>query len=199
MAFEDLTDLKCQVPEPSMPDYGVLQSPVLNGPSNKIDRLGGGFLIKYSLPPEMMEPDGRRIVARCMLAKRFGAILAYPQVEFAVGTPGNVITVAGAHDGGMAVAITGATPDYAVRLGQALNIIRHGHPYLYFAARQVVLDGSGAGSIPLTTPLRTKLLGAEPVNLVRPVIAGWITGDNFSWPIDMQRTVGLSFDLQERA
>mgnify|MGYP000020522493 CR=1 FL=1 len=36
-------------------------------------------------------------------------------------------------------------------------------------------------------------------HLAKPVIEGWIEGDNFNWPIDMQRTVGLKFDVVERA
>ena len=33
------------------------------------------------------------------------------------------------------------------------------------------LDGAGAGTIELTRPLRTKLVGGEAVNLAKPVIA----------------------------
>ena len=71
--------------------------------------------------------------------------------------------------------------------------------FFLFAAAQAVLDGAGAGTIELTRPLRTKLVGGEAVNLAKPVIEGWIEGDNFNWPIDMQRTVGLKFDVVERA
>ena len=199
MAFVDLTDVECQLAEPGMPDFGVLQKPVLGGPINKIDRLGGGHTLSYTVPPKMMEPDGRRLVARCQMAKRYGVVLEVPQVEFDVGTPGVGITIAGAVAGGRYAQITGATPRYAVRMGQALNIKRNGHRYLYFAAAQAVLDGAGAGTIELTRPLRTKLVGGEAVNLAKPVIEGWIEGDNFNWPIDMQRTVGLKFDVVERA
>lgn len=200
MAFVDLTDLKCQLPEPAMQDFGALQKPVLGGGKiSKVDRLGGGHRLKYTLPPERMEPDGRRIVARCQQAKRYGAIFEVPQVEFEVGAPGNAITVDGAVAGGREVPVTGATAQYAVRQGQALNISRNGHRYLYFAAEQTILDATGSGTIILTAPLRSKLLGSEAVELRRPVIEGWIEGDNFSWPIDMQRTVGLTFDILERA
>ena len=204
MAFVDLTDLRCQIAEPGMPDYGALQKPVLGGGRiSKVDRLGGGHTIKYTVPPEMMEPDGRRLVARCQMAKRYGAIFEIPQVEFEVGpvmrADGTAITVLAAVTGGRTVHITGAAPRYAIRQGQALNIARNGHRYLYFAAEQVALDADGAGELLLTGPLRSKLLGGEVVELRRPVIEGWIEGDNFSWPIDVQRTVGLSFDVVERA
>ena len=92
MAFVDLTDVECQLAEPGMPDFGVLQKPVLGGPINKVDRLGGGHTLSYTVPPKMMEPDGRRLVARCQMAKRYGVVLEVPQEEFAVGTPGVGIT-----------------------------------------------------------------------------------------------------------
>ncbi|MGW8202975.1 hypothetical protein ACWGM0_10560 [Sphingomonas bisphenolicum] len=199
MAFIDLTDVECQLATPALLDYGVLQKPVLGGPINKVDRLGGGHTLSYTVPPKAVEPDGRRLVARCQMAKRYGVILEVPQVDFKVGAPGVGISIASAVAGGRYVDITGATPRYAIRMGQALNITRNGHRYLYFTSEQVILNGAGAGQIALTRPLRTKLLGAEPVNLARPVIEGWIEGDNFSWPIDMQRTVGLKFDVVERA
>lgn len=200
MAFIDLTDLKCQLAEPAMPDYGSLQTPILGGGKiSKVDRIGGGYLLKYTLPPERMEPNGRNIVARCQMAKRQGAIFEVPQVEFSIGTPGTGATVFGAIAGGMTLPITGAAPGYVVRQFQALNITRNGHRYLYFAAQNTTLDGVGSGTIYLTSPLRSKLLGGEAVNLADPVIEGWIQGDNFSWPIDMQRTIGLTFDILERA
>ncbi|WP_234831469.1 hypothetical protein [Sphingobium yanoikuyae] len=201
MAFDpvDLRDIKVQIAEPGMPDPGVLQQPVMGGFTNRIGRLGGGHTAKFTLPPERMEPDGRKLVALAQMAKEYGALFEYPQVDFVVGTPGNGISISGAHAGGRFVAITGATPRYVIRQGQAFNVERVGHPYLYFAAAQTILDDNGAGIVPITRPLRRKLFGGEAVEIRRPVIAGWIVGDNFSWPIDMQRTVGLVFDVLERA
>lgn len=205
MAFNpvDLRDIRVQLAEPGMPDPGVLQQPVMGGFTNRIGRLGGGHTAKFTLPPERMEPDGRKLVALGQMAKEYGALFEYPQVDFDVGAPmradGTPITIVGAHAGGRTVQIADASPGYAVKLGQAFNIERGGLPYLYFAGAETILDDNGAGLLTLTRPLRRKLLGGEPVEIRRPVIAGWIVGDNFSWPIDMQRTVGLTFDVLERA
>lgn len=203
MAFVDLTDVECQLVEPGMPDYGILQKPTRGGRINKIDCIGGGFTLSYTVPPKFMEPDGRKLVARCQMAKRNGVILEVPQVEFDVGAPmrgdGTPITVTAATAGGLSVPITGAAAGYAIRLGQAFNVTRNGHRYLYFAGAETILNGAGAGIVTLTAPLRSKLLGGEAVKIVDPVIEGWIEGDNFSWPIDMQRTVGLKFDVVEKA
>jgi len=200
MSFDpvDLTDIKCQLAMPGMADYSTLQVPEHGGPIFKVDRLGGGFRIEFHLPPENVEPEGRRLIARFQKAKRFGAVIEYPQVDFRVGAPGDP-TVDGGIAGGMMMPVTGGLPKYAVRQGQALNVVKASRSYLYFADAQTILDASGAGELALTTPLRTQLAGGEGVNLRRPIMEGWILGDNFDWPIDRIRMVGLSFTLQERA
>jgi hypothetical protein len=192
----DLSDVPFRTMEPMMPDLGVLQEPILEGPATKINRIGGGFVITAMLPTMPMEPGGRLLIADLQQAKRQGVIIGYDQVGFKIGTPGSP-TVDGAIAGGTTLAITGATPRYVVRKGQALNVTKASKRYLYFAAAQSVLDGSGAGDILLTTPLRTMLAGGEAVNFSAPVVEGWITSD-LSWPIDLDRTTGLSIRVRER-
>jgi len=195
----DLTAIAMRRAEPAMPDYGVLQTPSLGGAVTRIDRLGGGFTLQFTTPPMPIEPDARELAADCQLGKRKGVILSVPQVDFAVGAPGSGVSVNGAHAGGESLSITGAGEHYAIRKGQALNVTRNGHPYLYYAAAAVTLNGSGAGTVLLTTPLRTQLAGGEAVELAAPKFAGWIQGEVFSLPIEENRTVTLSFDVLEAA
>lgn len=193
----DLTDIPFQTMEPMMPDSGVVQKSQLGGASFKLNRIGGGLTVTAQLPPMRMEPDGRRLVARLQLAKRQGLQIAYLQVAFNIGSPGDP-TVDGAVVGGMTLPITGAQPHYEIAQGQALNVTKASRPYLYFAAEAVALDEAGAGEVPLTTPLRTQLVGGEAVELKRPVIEGWLTSD-VNWPIEMDSTTGLSITVEERA
>jgi hypothetical protein len=195
----DLTDIKMQSADGALPDFGALQIPVLGGPVSKVDRLGGGFLLKFATPPMRMEPDGRKFIARCQRAKRQGVIVEIPQPDLVIGAPGAGITIQGATSGGYSVAATGAAAGYVVREGQALNIAKNGHRYLYYAAADVALNGSGAGTIALTSPLRTHLVGGEAVNLAAPVMEGWMQGDNFGWAMQLTRTVSLEFEVLERA
>ncbi|QIG80117.1 hypothetical protein [Stakelama tenebrarum] len=194
----DLTAIKCREATGTLQDFGSLQEPEHGGPSFKIDRLGGGFAIALTIPYEHIEPDGRRWIARLQTARRLGARVEYPQLDLNVGAPGNP-TVDGSAAGGTTLPVTGATPRYAVREGQALNVVKGGRSYLYFAAAQTILDGSGEGDILLTTPLRTQLAGGEGINLGKPILEGWLQGDNFSWTLELIRMVGLNFTLKERA
>jgi hypothetical protein len=193
----DLTDVPFQSAEPRMPENGVTQKPVRRGVITRINWIGSGFSGTLVLPPMLMEPDGRRLVVRLQQAKPAGAIIAYPQPDFNVGSPGSP-TVDGAHAGGTTLSITGATANYAVAQGQALNVTKGGRTYLYFAAAQAILDSDGAGDVVLTTPLRTQLVGGEAVGLAQPVMECWIISE-LAWPINMDRTTGLTISVDERA
>lgn len=195
----DLTAIHMQSAEVAAPDYSSLQIPILGGRTAKVDRLGGGFLLKFTTPPMPMAGDGRKFAARCQRAKRQGIIVEIPQPDLVIGAPGTGITVQSATSGGYNVAITGAAVGYVVREGQALNIAKNGHRYLYYAAADLTLNGSGAGTLSLTSPLRTQLAGTEAINLAAPVIEGWMQGDNFAWAIGSNRTVSLEFEVLERA
>ncbi|WP_260928222.1 hypothetical protein [Novosphingobium sp. 9] len=194
----DLTELKCSGAVPSLMDWAALMEPALGGVTQRVGRLGARFAVQFTSPTMRMEAEGRKWIARLQRAQREGARIAYPQPDFNVGAPG-VPSVSGVHTGGTSLLITGATPRYAVREGQALNLVVAGRYYLYFAAGNVKLDSSGTGTIPLTSPMRTHLAGAEAVELAKPVVEGWLDGTERSWTLDVARTVGLSFTVTERA
>ncbi|MFC0684628.1 hypothetical protein [Novosphingobium clariflavum] len=194
----DLSDLRCNGATPTLLDWSALMEPALGGVTQRVGRLGARFSIEYSTPVTLIESEGRRWIARLQRAQREGGRVEFPQVDFDVGTPG-MPTVDGAHTGGMALNITGASPHYGVREGQALNLTVAGRMYLYFAAETAILDAGGAGTIELTSPMRTFLSGGEAVELAKPMVEGWLDGTERSWTIDLARTVGLQFTITERA
>ena len=194
----DLTGLKCALADMQMLDWGTVLEPPLGGVSQRIDRIGTRFAQSFRTPAMRIEADGRRAIALLQMAKQQGAKVLYPQPDFNIGAPGSPV-VSGAHTGGTALAITGAQPNYTVRLGQALSLTVGGRSYLHFAGAETVLNASGAGTITLTTPMRKHLAGAEPVNLAAPVMEGWLAGSELPWTLEISRSVGLEFTVTERA
>lgn len=194
----DLTDLRCAEATPRLLDWGSTLTPVLGGVSQRLSRRGARFAIDFQLPPMHIEAEGRRTIALLQMAKQQGARLSFPQVGFDVGAPGAPI-VDGAVVGGTTLSITGATPRYPIKIGQAFNVEKAGRSPIYFAAAQTILDGDGAGEVLLTTMLRTALVGGETINIAKPVIEGWVDGDEFGWTLAVSRTVGLSLSVTERA
>lgn len=193
----DLTYFKCQAGTPRMLDSGGEQAPIGMGITQRLNRLGSRYAIDFTVPPSHIEPHGRMMIADLQMAKREGGRLEFPQVDFDIGTPG-LTTITGATAAGMTLPVTGCTPRYAVRKGQAFNVIKAGRRYLYFAGAQAIMDEDGEGSIPLTIPLRTIMAGGEEIDW-KPCIEGWISGDELSWSLDVARIVGLSFTVTERA
>jgi hypothetical protein len=198
----DLTYARQRCPAPSLIDNGSELTPFLGGVSQRLDRGGSRHSVKVTFPTMPIEPDGRRWISRLVRAKQEGGIVAFPQVNFDVGAPGspNVATATG---GGRSLPITGGTPGYAIREGQALTLTSGGRGYFYLAAAQTILDASGAGTITLDVPLRLAAAVGDSVNLARPTIEGWISGDGgdtgFGWTVGDNRTVALAFTVTERA
>lgn len=193
----DLTHFKCQAGSPRLLDAGGEQAPIGLGVTQRLGRRGSRYSIEYTVPADRIEPNGRIMIADLQMAKLQGARVEFPQVDFNIGSPG-FATIAGATAAGMTLPVTGCQSGYAVAKGQAFNVIKAGRRYLYFASARVVLDATGAGSIPLTIPLRTILAGGEAIDWT-PCIEGWISGDELSWTLETARTVGLSFTVTERA
>jgi hypothetical protein len=198
----DLTAARQRCPAPSLIDNGGELRPFLGGVSQRLDRGGSRHSVVVSFPAMPIEPEGRRWIARLVRAKREGGIVAFPQVNFDVGAPGSP-TVSAATAGGTSLPITGGTPGYAIREGQALTMTTGSRGYFYLAAEQVILDSNGAGTIVLDVPLRIAAGAGDAVNLARPTIEGWISGNGgdtgFGWTVADNRTVALAFTVTERA
>lgn len=198
----DLTAARQRCPAPTLIDNGSELTPFLGGVSQRLDRGGSRHSVKVTFPPMAIEPAGRQWIARLVRAKQEGGIVALPQVNFDVGAPGSP-TVAAATAGGRSLPITGGTPGYAIREGQALTLTSGGRGYLYLSVAQTILDATGAGTITLDVPLRVAAAAGDGVNLVRPTIEGWVTGDDgdtgFGWTVADNRTVTLAFTVTERA
>jgi hypothetical protein len=176
--------------------FGGELTPVLGGPIQRIDRLGSRFALDINLPPMRVEPDGRRMIAKLLRAKQEGARVAVPQVEFDVSAPGTPL-VDGAVPGGSSLPIKGLTASYAIKEGQWIAVIHGGRRYVHMVEQQVIADASGDATVTITPMLRTSLSDGDTIEIGKPMIEGWITGNEWAWSLEMARTVGLSFSVIE--
>lgn len=195
----DLTHIRQTIAEPELVDFGASLRPFLGGPSQRLDRLGTRHAISVQMPPMYVESEGRQWIVRLIRAKQEDGFIEFPQVGFRVGAPGYNITAAAAVEGGRVLTVTGGTPGYGVREGQALTITSNGRRFFYLASKQVMFDAAGSGAIELDVPLREEVTVGDPVNLAQPLIAGRIMEDGWKWSIDTAGTVGLSFRIEEIA
>ncbi|MGN5373292.1 hypothetical protein [Sphingomonas hankookensis] len=193
----DLTNAPIAEAVPRLLQWGSELTPTLGGVTQRLDRIGSRHAIDVQMPPMRVEAEGRRWIARLLRAKQEGGRIAFPQVDFQPGPCGRP-TVGAVTTAGRTIPITGATPRYAIREGQWLSVTHGPRSYLYCATAQVVLDGSGAGAVPVDVLLRSPLAVGEAVEIGRPVIEGWLSGGD-EWTLERSRTVGLGFTIVERA
>lgn len=194
----DLTAAPIAEAVPRLLQWGSELTPTLGGVTQRLDRLGSRHAIDVQMPPMGMADEGRRWIARLLSAKQEGGRIAFPQVDFEPGPCGRP-TVAAAIAAGRTIPITGTTPRYVIREGQWLSVTHGPRSYLYCATAPVVLDGGGAGAVPVDVLLRSPLAAGDAVELARPVIEGWLSGDGYEWTLERSRTVGLGFTITERA
>lgn len=194
----DLTALKGSKGSARLLDFGTLVPGVLGGVDQKLIRSGARFAVDFESVPLETGNDGRRWLALLQQAKQQGGRVIYPQLDFNIGSPGSTLAN-GAQTAGTTLAIKGGTPYYTIRVGQALNIVKDGRRYLYFAATQQTLNGTGNGVITLTSKMRRILAGDEVIDLKTPCVEGYIEGDEFEWQLAAERLTRLNFSIKERA
>ncbi len=171
---------RIKVDKPRLRVFGGALGEDSGVPVQHIDRLGTRFAIDVTIPVMRTEPHGRIWSSRLCQAKLRGAILRYNQDGFAVGSPGDPV-VDGAGQSGMSLAMRNFTPHYAVREGQAFNLVHAGRNYLHFAAAPAAADASGKLTLTLYPMLRVIPDDGDALNFRKPVIEGSISGNEASW------------------
>ncbi len=192
----DLTGIPIRSMIDRSQDFAALLSPPLGGPVQRIERPGTRTTFVVTTPFMDVEPDGRRWAARLKAAKREMATLTIEQVGLAIGAPGSP-TVAADTATGRFVAVEGMTPNYSIRPDQWLSFLRaDGKRYLAQAAVLVTADGDGAVTIELHDLIRAPLAEGDLVEIARPKITGWLSGD-FGLPRDVDEIVQFTFEIAE--
>jgi hypothetical protein len=176
-------------------DFGAFLTPGLGGPVQRINRLGDRFRISATMPP-MPTKTGRKWVARLIRGKREGVRMEYPLLDFAPGATGTIL-INGAAQAGSSLIVDGATPQYVFREGQPFSILTGGKHHLYFVATETVANGSGQATLPLTTMLRRPHADNDPCHFAKPMIEGFVMGDELSWNLSIHHLIGLQFDIAE--
>jgi hypothetical protein len=184
--------------EPFLIDYGGFLTPGLGGEVQRIDRMGNRFGIAVSLPPVLGKDRGRILVSRLIRAKTEGVRIEYPLLDFAPGQPGAVL-VNGAGQSGRSLIVDGAEPYYAFREGQPFSLVEAGRHYLHFVDAEVIATALGAATLSISPMLRIEPANNAVCHFAKPMIEGFIYGDEWRWALSIERHIALQFEVRERA
>lgn len=183
---------------PFLIDFGGFLTPMLGGEVQRINRMGSRFGIAVTYPPVMGKDKGRILVSRLIRGKAEGVRIEYPLLDFAPGQPGTVL-VDGASQSGSTLEVKGATPFYAFREGQPFSIYSGSRHYLHFVTEETIADASGDAELPITPMLRIEPANNDPCHFAKPMIEGFIMGDEWRWTMMIERMIPVEFEIRERA
>ena len=181
---------------PRLVDFGAFLTPSLGGPVQRVERMGSRFKIAVTMPPMRNEKLGRQWVARLIRGKQEGARMAWPLLGFDPGTPGSPkVHLAG--QSGRLLGVKTATPNYVYREGQFFSILTNGRHYLYLVSAETIADATGFAAIPIEPMLRVSPADNDVCHFGKPMVEGFIQGQEFAWEMALANFVGMGFELSE--
>lgn len=176
-------------------DFGSDMQPVLGGALQRVSRLGNRHAMDVQMPP-MRYPDAMAWIQRLKRGRVERVIMEVTQPDFSMAEE-RVTVVNQAVSGGNTIKIQGLLPSFVLKEGQFLSILFGPRNYLYSIDADQAADLAGVATVTITPMLRTPLSAGSPVRIFPPVIEGALSGDEFSWNVDIARMVGLSFTVTE--
>lgn len=182
---------------PAMMDFGFLQRTGAGGETTRIDRMGSRYRVGFTFGP-FYPALGNIMVSRLLAAKSEGIRLPYPLLENQ-GAPGTPL-VDGAGQSGGTLLLKGLTPGYVCREGYWLSIVdENGRHYLHNVKTGGRATAGGALTIGITPILRWPYLNNAVVHLAKPMVEGWVDGDEWSWRLSVDRVIPIEFSVEEAA
>jgi hypothetical protein len=183
---------------PGYIDFGGFLTPGLGGAVQRLDRMGNRFKLAVSFPPMPSKDRGRILIGRVIRGKTEGLRMEVPLLSFKPGSPGSP-KVNGAGQSGRSLVVDGLTPNYTVREGQWLSILHDDRHYLHNVDAEVTANGSGQATLSISPMLRIEPDDNDEVHLARPMIEGFIMGEEWRWEMSLEHNMGIEFEIQEAA
>lgn len=160
----------------------------------RVYRGGAHYALDLTMPP--MRAETARKWRR--LFKQGEVMLTVPQPGLEIGTPG-IALVASEAPTGSTLPLKGLTANTFLPEGRFLSIETDGRHYFYAIAADCVVASDGTVSVPLEIMLQTAHAEDDPVNLVAPVIQGFVTVSEGSFQVVVPDIVpGIQFTIEER-
>lgn len=180
---------------PALLFFGAQLTPSLGGPVQQVERMGSRFRLSVTMPP-MRGAMARQWVARLVRGKSAGVRMPFPLLDFKPGVPGQFL-VNGAGQAGKGLAIDGGRANYVFREGQFFSILTGGRHYVHMITAETIASGAGSATIPIEPMLRVSPADNAELHVGRPMIEGFIAGEEWAWEMSLAHFQQLSFDIAE--
>jgi hypothetical protein len=176
-------------------DKSLTQRSAGPGRTNRVLRKGSRYRVQVSMGPFYAE-EGRDYVADLIAAKTEGLQISYP-LQWSQSGCGSLV-VDGDGQGGTSLAVKGGTPGFMVRKGFWLSIENgDGEHYLHNVKAPVRLDADGEGVLEISPELRFPFDDGDKVHMAKPMVQGFVEGDEWGWEVAASMTLPIVFTLEE--
>ena len=157
--------------KPMLISFGGVLTPFLGGPTQRINRLGTRWAMRFVMPPIAAE-QARYWVSALARGVDRGAIMRIPQ-DIDVGDPGTPL-ISAAVSAGTTLPLKGLPAGYAVKDGQFLSIIHAGQRYTHQFAADAIVSAGGTLDASIWPMIRVGLFVNDVVEIAEPMIEGWL-------------------------
>lgn len=183
-----------QSAEAALASFGVMLQPPLGGPVQRVNRHGSKWRLSVTMPP-MQGANARKWKARLTRGLDEGVRMEFPLLDFEPGPAGSPLAD-GATASGASVPIKGVTPGYTFREGQFVSVISGGIYHLHQVQAEASAGSGGTVTLILHPNLRRAVANNDAVS-VKPMIEGFLQGDELRWTMALGNFQGFSFEIHE--
>lgn len=178
--------------QPTFVDAGFTQRGVQS--LERIDRKGGRYKLALTYGPYAPE-NARVMVSRLIAAKQEGLRIEFPLLH-SQGSPGAPLTV-GALTSGRTLPLDGLTPGYFCKEGYWLSIVKDGRHHLHSVRTGGRVAADGTLTITLNELLRDSFPDNSVVHLAKPMVEGFVDGDEWAWAASVDRVIPIEVSIEE--
>ncbi|MGE6693354.1 hypothetical protein ACQKE8_13025 [Sphingobium limneticum] len=182
-------------------DFGGYLDGAAGSETIRVNHLGNRYAVTMIMPKLENQKQGRIWVNRLVKGQREGVRIEYPLLDFDPGAPnrsdGSPITVDGAGQAGEFLAVMNGVPGYAYLEGQPVSLEIDGQHFFDFVAEPSIVGPDGKAVIQLSQMIRKPPLAGSILHVAKPMIEGFVRGNEVSWEIALERLIGLSFEIWE--
>jgi len=176
-------------------DKSLTQRSAGPGPTNRVLRKGSRYRLQVTMGPFYAE-DARDYVADLITAKSEGLQIRYP-LQWSQDGCGSMV-VDGDGQGGTTLNVKGGTPGFMIRKGFWLSVENgEGRHYLHNIRAPVRIADDGTAALPISPELRFPFEDGDKVHMAKPMVQGFVEGDEWGWEIAASMTLPIAFTLEE--
>ena len=180
---------------PALIDKSLTQRSAGPGPTNPIYRKGNRYRLRVSMGPFYCE-DAQAYIADLIAGKTEGLRISYPLQVSQSGC--GALLVDGAGQEGTSLEVKNGTPGFMVRKGFWVSIQNaDGRHYLHNVKSPVRIAADGTATLVLSPELRHPFADEAVVHMAKPMVEGFVEGNEWEWQISGDRVTPIVFALEE--